>query len=48
MWKIEREAEELGAETRPVRGVLMEEVSNRREDLALAGLGEVFGSRGAT
>ena len=33
-------------ETRPGKGVLIEEVSNHQETLALAGLGEVFKSQG--
>ena len=32
----------------PGKGVLIEEVSNHQETLALAGLGEVFESRRAT
>ena len=35
-------------ETRPGKGVLIEEVSNQQETLAPAGLGEVFESRRAT
>ena len=38
----------MGTETRPGKGVLIEEVSNHQETLALAGLGEVFKSRRAT
>ena len=34
-------------ETRPGKGVLIEEVSNHQETLALAGLREVFKSRRA-
>ena len=33
-------------ETRPGKGVLIEEVSNHQETLSLAGLGEVFNLRG--
>ena len=46
--KDERETKELGTETRPGKGVLIEEVSNHQETLAMAGLGEVFKSRRAT
>ena len=46
--KIKRETKERGTETRPGKGVLIEEVSNHQETLALAGLGEVFRSRRAT
>ena len=35
-------------ETRPGKGVLIEEVSKHQETLALAGLEEVFESRRAT
>ena len=35
-------------ETPPGKGVLIEEVSNHQETLALAGLGEIFKSRRAT
>ena len=35
-------------ETRPGKGVLIEEVSKHQETLALEGLGEVFESRRAT
>ena len=35
-------------ETRSGKGVLIEEVSNHQDTLALAGLGEVFESRKAT
>ena len=35
-------------ETSPEKGVLIEEVSNHQETLALAGLGEVFKSWRAT
>ena len=44
----ERETKELGMETCPGKGVLIEEVSKHQETLALAGLGEVFESRRAT
>ena len=48
MLKIKRETTELGTETRPGKAVLIEEVSNHQETLALAGLREVFKSRRAT
>ena len=35
-------------ETRPRKGILIEEVSNHQETLTLAGLGEVFESQRAT
>ena len=35
-------------ETRPWKGVLIEEVSNQQETLALAGPGDVFKSQRAT
>ena len=35
-------------ETRPEKGVVIEEVSKYQEALSLAGLGEVFESRRAT
>ena len=35
-------------ETRPGKGVLIEEVFNHQETLTLVGLGEVFKSRRAT
>ena len=44
----DKETKELGTETRPGKGVLIEEVSKHQEPLALAGLGEVFKSRRAT
>ena len=43
-----RETKDLGMETHAGKGVLIEEVSNHQETLALAGLGEVFKSRRAT
>ena len=46
--KIKRETKELGTETCPRKGVLIEEVSNHQETLALVGLKEVFKSRRAT
>ena len=46
--KIKRETKELGMETRPGKGVLIEEVSNHQETLALVGLREVFKSQRAT
>ena len=42
------ETKELGTETRPGKGVLIEEVSNHQETLTLAGLREVFRSQRAT
>ena len=45
---IKRETKELGTETLPGKGALIEEVSNHQETLALAGLREVFKSRRAT
>ena len=42
------ETKELGMETPPGKGVLIEEVSNHQETLALAGLREVFKSWRAT
>ena len=45
---IKRETKELGTETRPGKGISIEEVSNHQETLALVGLGEVFESRRAT
>ena len=42
------ETKELGMETRPGKGVFIEEVSNHQETLALAGLREVFKSWRAT
>ena len=47
-WRLKRETRERGTETRPGKGVLLEEVSNHQETLALAGLGEVFKSQRAT
>ena len=47
-WRLKRETRERGMETRPGKGVLIEEVSNHQETLALAGPGEVFRSRRAT
>ena len=35
-------------ESRPEKGLIIEEVSKHQETLALAGLGEVFESRRAT
>ena len=43
-----RETKELGTESHPGKGVLIEEVSNHQETLTLAGLGEVFKSQRAT
>ena len=45
---MKRETKELGTDTLPGKGVLIEEVSNHQETLALAGLREVFRSRRAT
>ena len=45
---IKRETKELGMETRPRKGVLIEEVSKHQETLSRAGLGEVFESRRVT
>ena len=42
------ETRERGTETRPGKGVLIEEVSNHQETLALAGPGEALKSRRAT
>ena len=39
---------ELGTESHPGKGVLIEEVSNHQETLTLAGLGEDFKSQRAT
>ena len=39
---IKRETEELGTETRPGKGVLIEEVSKHQETFKLVGLGEVL------
>ena len=47
-WRLKRETRERGTETRPGKGVLIEEVSNHQETLVLAGPGEVFKSRRAT
>ena len=48
IWKIKRETKELGTETRPGKGVIIEEVSKHQETLSLLGLGEVFDSPRAT
>ena len=45
---IKRETKELWTEIRPGKGVLIQEVSNHQETLALADLGEVFKSQRAT
>ena len=45
---IKIETKELGMETRPGKGVVIEEVSKHQETLALAVLEEVFESRRAT
>ena len=47
-WRLKRATRERGTETRPGKGVLLEEVSNHQETLALVGPGEVFKSRRAT
>ena len=47
-WRLKRETRERGTETRPRKGVSIEEVSNHQETLALAGPGEVFKSQRAT
>ena len=47
-WRLKRETRDRGTETPPGKGVLLEEVSNHQETLALAGLGEVFKSQRAT
>ena len=47
-WRSKRETREWGTETRPGKGVLLEEVSNHQETLALAGPGEAFKSQRAT
>ena len=46
--KIKRETKELVKETRPRKGVLIEEVSNHQETLALSGLRKGFKSQRAT
>ena len=45
---IKRETREREMDTCPGKGVLIDEVSNHQETLALASLGEVFESRRAT
>ena len=47
-WRLKGETRERGTETGPGKGVLLEEVSNHQETLALAGPGEVFKSQRAT
>ena len=47
-WRLKRETREQGTETRPGKGVLLEEVSNHQETPVLVGLREVFRSRRAT
>ena len=47
-WRSKRETRKRGTETRPGKGLLLEEVSNHQETLALAGPGEVFKSQRAT
>ena len=46
--KIEKGDKGMRDETRPGKGVLLEEVSSHQETLALAGPGEVFKSQRAT
>ena len=46
-WRLKRETKERGTETPPGKRVLLEEVSNHQETLALAGPGEVFKSQRA-
>ena len=46
--KIKSEIKELGMETHPGKGVVIEEVSNHQETLALVGLEEVFKSQRST
>ena len=45
---MKRETKELGTETRPGKGVVIEEVSKHQETLSLVGMGEVFKSQRAT
>ena len=47
-WRSKRETRERGTETHPGKGVLIEEVSNHQETLALAGPGEALKSWRAT
>ena len=47
-WRSKRETRERGTETRPGKGVLVEEVSNHQETLALASPGRALKSRRAT
>ena len=47
-WRLKRETRERGRGSCPGKGVLIEEVSNHQETLALADPGEVFRSRRAT
>ena len=46
--KDKRKIKELGTETCPRKGVILEEVSKHQEALALEGLGEVSESQRAT
>ena len=46
--KIEKGDKERGTETRPGKGVPIEEVSSHQETLVLADLGEVFKFQRAT
>ena len=39
---MKRQTTELGTETRPGKGVVIEEVSKHQQTLSLAGLGEVL------
>ena len=45
---MKRETKELGMESRPRKGGVIEEVSKHQETLSLVGLGEVFESWRAT
>ena len=47
-YKFIERTTERGTETRPGKGISIEEVSNNQETLALAGPGEIFRSRRAT
>ena len=46
--KDKKRDKELGTETHPGKGVVIEEVSKHQETLLLVGLGEVFESRRVT
>ena len=45
---MKRQTKELGTETRPGKGAIIEEVTKHQETLSLVGLGEVFESQRAT